>query len=70
MVGGIVIGVGGLLALPLVSAGFSLVVIALLLTLQLAGRHVAAEKCRPRGPGHSLVAGCRPGVQEQRFPHG
>ncbi|GAA1215441.1 MFS transporter [Pseudonocardia alaniniphila] len=43
MVGGIVIDAGGLLALPLVSAGFSLVVIALLLTLQLGRRPVAAE---------------------------
>jgi MFS transporter, DHA1 family, purine base/nucleoside efflux pump len=43
MVGGIVIGAGGLLALPLVSAGFTLVAIALLLTLQLGRRRVAAE---------------------------
>ncbi|GAA3041396.1 MFS transporter [Pseudonocardia yunnanensis] len=43
MVGGIVIGAGGLIALPLVSAGFSLVVIALLLTVQLGRRPVAAE---------------------------
>jgi hypothetical protein len=43
MVGGIVIGAGGLLALPLVSAGFSLVVIALLLTLQLGRGRVTAE---------------------------
>jgi DHA1 family purine base/nucleoside efflux pump-like MFS transporter len=56
MVGGVVVGAGDLLVLPLVSAGFSLVVIALLLTLQLDRRRVAAEKCRPRGPG----------VQEQR----
>ncbi|WP_433287251.1 MFS transporter [Pseudonocardia sp. CA-142604] len=43
VVGGIVIGAGGLLALPLVSAGFSLVVIALLLTLQRGRRSVEAE---------------------------
>ncbi|WP_433275005.1 MFS transporter [Pseudonocardia xinjiangensis] len=43
LVGGIVIGAGGLLALPLLSAGFGLVVVALLLTLQLGRRRVAAE---------------------------
>jgi MFS transporter, DHA1 family, purine base/nucleoside efflux pump len=44
MVGGIVIGAGGLAALPLISASFSLIVIALLLTLQLGHRRVAAGK--------------------------
>ena len=43
MVGGIVIGAGGLLLLPVVSAGFSLAVIALLLTLQRGRRRVAEE---------------------------
>jgi DHA1 family purine base/nucleoside efflux pump-like MFS transporter len=43
VVGGIVIGAGGLLALPLASAGFSLIVIALLLTLQFGRRRVPTE---------------------------
>jgi predicted MFS family arabinose efflux permease len=42
MVGGIVIGAGGLLLLPVVSAGFSLAVIALLLTLQCGRTRVVA----------------------------
>jgi DHA1 family purine base/nucleoside efflux pump-like MFS transporter len=48
MVGGIVVGTGGLLALPLVSAGFSLVAIVLLLALQRGRRHVAAKKVHVR----------------------
>jgi predicted MFS family arabinose efflux permease len=47
MVGGIVIGAGGLLALPVVSAGFTLVVIALLLTLQLGRRRSSGSRHGP-----------------------
>ena len=52
VVGGTVIGMGGMLMLPLVAAALALVVIALLLTLRLGRRRVVAETERvPAGAG-------------------
>ena len=52
VVGGTVIGMGGMLMLPLVAAALALVVIALLLTLRLGRRRAVAETERvPAGAG-------------------